>query len=74
LKQENKIVERKRRRRKIKSEKTFELLWISAGIDNDILHTGELHILNYKNAMSGDYCIIGRKKLAKKHDRVIGKR
>jgi hypothetical protein len=39
---------------KLKNDNSIEMLCISAGIGEGILHTGKLHVLNYKNAHSGD--------------------
>jgi hypothetical protein len=46
----------KEEQEKLKHDNLIEMLCIGPGIGDGILHTRELHILNYKNAMAGDDC------------------
>jgi hypothetical protein len=55
----------KEKQEKSKNEKLIEMLCIGAGIGEGILHTGELHVLNYKSAMTGDDRENWKKRLTK---------
>jgi hypothetical protein len=56
---------------KSKNDNLVEMLCIGAGIGEVILHTGELHVLNYKNAMTGDDRENWKKAIDKVHERMI---
>jgi hypothetical protein len=47
------------------------MICIGAELGEDILHTGELHVLNYKNAMAGDDRENWEKAIDKEHERMI---
>jgi hypothetical protein len=61
----------KEEQEKTKNNNLIEMLCIGAGIGEGILHTGELHVLNYKNAMAGDDCENWKKAIDKEHERMI---
>jgi hypothetical protein len=56
---------------KPKNDNLIEMLCIGAGIRESILHTGELNVLNYKNAMAGDDPENWKKAIDKEHERMI---
>jgi hypothetical protein len=56
---------------KSKNDNLIEMLCIGARIGEGILHTGELHVLNYKNAMAGDDREDWKKAIDKEHERMI---
>jgi hypothetical protein len=47
------------------------MLCIDAGIREGILNPGELYVLKYKNAMTGDDCENWKKSIDKELDRII---
>jgi hypothetical protein len=56
---------------KSKNDNLIEMLCIGVGIGEVILQTGELHVLNYKNAMTGDDRENWKKAIDKEHERMI---
>jgi hypothetical protein len=56
---------------KSKNDNLIEMLCNGAGIGEGILNTGELHVLNHKNAMAGDDRENWKKAIDKEHERII---
>jgi hypothetical protein len=51
--------------------KFFEMLCVGAGIGEGILHTNELHVLKYKEAMRGTNLEHWTNAINKEHERMI---
>ena len=57
--------------KKFKKDESIELLCVGAGIGEGILHTGELHVLKYKDAMAGNDRDHWKKAIGEEHKRMV---